>query len=150
MPDPLFLPMPSEGNPQKYALVHRVATLQQVALFEGVPKRHLRQVAKLTRIEQFDTDQELLSEGQPSTVAFVLIAGRAVVHKNGRKIAELGPGDIAGELGLLLDRPRVATVRSKGPVECLALDRRALKAAVEESPGLGWHLLQTVAQRLSD
>ena len=150
MSDPIYMQMSRSGDPQKLAQAHRVALLQEIPLFDGVSKRHLRHLAKLTRIEQFGADQDLLVEGQASTVAFVLIAGTVVVRRKGRKIAELGPGQVVGELGLLLERPRAATVRSITPVECLALDRRALKAAVVELPRLGWDLLETVATRLSD
>jgi CRP/FNR family cyclic AMP-dependent transcriptional regulator len=150
MADPIYLYTKRRGDPQKLAQSHRVEILQQLPLFDGVAKRHIRHFARLTRIEQFGTDQDLLKEGEPSTVAFALLAGTAVVRKKGRKVAELGPGDLAGELGLLLERPRASTVRSTSPVECLALDRRALKAAVVEFPEFGWRLLETVAQRLSE
>ena len=78
----------------------------------------------------------------------MIVAGSAQVRRNGRKIAELGRGDIVGELGLLLNRPRNATVKATSSVECLALDQAALKATVSEFPALGWRLLQTVAARL--
>lgn len=137
---------PSAG---RLALAERVALLETVEFFEGAAKKHLRQIARPARLEQFDTDQELMSEGQPSTTAFVIVAGSAEVRRKGRKVAAVGRGDIVGELGLLLDRPRNATVRSTSPLQCLALDRAALKATVTEYPAFGWHLLQTIAARLS-
>ena len=70
-----------------------------------------------------------------------------VIGRNGRT-AQVGPGDVVGELGLLLDRARNATVRARTPLECLALGRDDLKAAVMASPELGWTLLCTVAERL--
>ena len=149
MPGPVFdtpLPMKSAG---KLALARRVEILEDVPLFAGVSKRHLRHLAKLSRVEVFEADQDMVTEGQPSTAAFVIVAGSAVVRRKGRKVAEVTANDLVGELGLLIDRPRHATVRTTTPVEAIALDRKGLKAAVEEFPALGWHLLETVADRLS-
>ncbi|MEM9465758.1 MAG: cyclic nucleotide-binding domain-containing protein [Actinomycetota bacterium] len=147
---PQYIPSPSgSADRRKVAQAERMEILGRLPLFDGAAKRHLRAIARATRLEQFDPDQDLLVEGQPSTSAFVIVAGRAAVRRGGRKVAEVGPGDIVGELGLLTDRPRNATVRTTGPMECLALDRAGLQAAVMEHPALGWHLLGTVADRLS-
>ena len=146
-----MFPDTSRGpSARKLAQADRVAILQRVPLFASVPKRHIKQIARLTRLEQFEPDQDLITQGQPSKAAFILTAGKAGVHRRGHRTVEVGPGDIVGELGLLLDRPRLATVRSLTPIECLALDRNGLKSCVTDLPGLGWYLLQTVAERLSN
>ena len=80
----------------------------------------------------------------------MIVAGHAVVRRNGRKIAERGPGDIVGELGLLLHRDHIATVTASTPLEVPVLPHRALRDAVDEVPGLGWKLLQTVANRTAE
>ena len=147
---PTFIPSPSPGVDQrKLAQAARIEILGRLPLFAGAAKRHLRGIARVTRLEQFEADQDLLVEGQPSASALIVVAGRGVVRRNGRKIAEVGPGDIIGELGLLTDQPRSATVRTTGPMECLVLDRQGLQAAVMDHPALGWQLLGTVADRLS-
>lgn len=149
VPGPVYdtpLPRKSAG---KLALARRVEILEKVPLFAGVPKRHLRHLAKLARVETFEADQDMVTEGQPSTAAFVIVAGNAVVRRKGRKLADVAKNDLVGELGLLTERNRNASVRTTTPVEAIALDRQGLKAAVEEFPALGWHLLETVADRLS-
>ena len=149
MTGPIFPDTRRATSPNKLALAERMRLLQAVPLFDGAAKRHVRHVARLARLERFEADQDVLTEGQPSTAAFVIIGGEAVVRRKGRKIADVGQGDIVGELGLLLDRPRNASVRTLTPLDCLALDRSTLKATVEEFPKFGWHLLQTVAARLA-
>lgn len=79
----------------------------------------------------------------------MIVAGHALVRRNGRKVAELGPGDIVGELGLLLHRDHIATATASTPLEVLVLPQRALRDAVDEIPGLGWKLLQTFADRIA-
>ena len=124
--------------------------LAMLPLFAGCSKRELRHLARSTRLELLEPDTSLFTVGQPSREAFIIIAGHAVVRHNGRKIAELGPGDIVGELGLLLHRDHVATATATTSMEVLALPQTALREAVDEVPGLGWKLLQTVADRLGE
>ena len=126
----------------------RVRLLQASPLFHGCSKRQLKAVAKLTRVVLIGPGEALISTGAPSTDAYVITAGSAEVQRRGGKGAALGPGDVVGELGLLLERPRNATVRATTPLEALALNRADPRAAVMASPELGWTLLQTVAERL--
>ena len=149
MPGPIYdTPVPAKSA-AKVALARRTELLGSVPLFAGVSKRHLRSLAKRTRLEVFEAGQDMVTQGEPSTAAFIVVAGSAVVRRNGRKVADIAGNDLAGELGLLIDRPRNASVRTTTPVEAIALDRKAQKAAIEEYPTLGWHLLETVADRLS-
>lgn len=126
----------------------RVRLLSASALFRACSKRQLRSLAKVTRVVQIEPGEVLVTAGAPSTDAYLITAGSATVKARNGRSATLGPGDVVGELGLLLDRPRNATVRANTPLEVLALSRNDLKVAVEASPELGWSLLQTVAERL--
>ena len=146
------MPFPDASRPTRseLRLAERIDHLGRVPMFEGCPKRHLRHIARLSSHRVIEAEQNLVTEGDPSNAAFLLIAGRAAVHRDGQTIAELGPGDFAGELGLILNRPRRATVRTLTPVEYLRLDRRSLRQAIDEYPRLAWHLLETVTSRLAD
>lgn len=128
----------------------QVEHLAGLELFAACSKRELRHLARSTRLELHEPDDVLFAAGQPSREAFVVVAGHAVVRRNGRKLAELGPGDIVGELGLLLQRDHVATVTATTPLEVLVLPQRALREALDELPGLGWKLLRTVADRMAE
>lgn len=127
----------------------RIRCLQGVPLFENCSKRDLRKLASGTRFEQIEAGHILLAEGSPSSDLYLLIAGTVSVRRNGRRIATLGPGDAVGELGVILDQARNATVKAETPVEMLVLDRPALRRALDDVPGLGWKLLKSVAERLS-
>lgn len=145
---PYDTPLPAKPA-GKVALARRAELLAAVPLFAGAPKRHVRHLARLTRIERFEAGQDMVTEGEPSTAAFLIVAGQASVRRNGRKVADVAANDLVGELGLLTDRPRNATVRTTTPVEAIALDRAGLRSAVHEFPSLGWHLVGTVAERLT-
>lgn len=124
--------------------------LSRVPLLAGCSKRELRRLAQASRLELLEAGQVLIDEGQQPFEAYVIVAGRATVRRKGRKIAEVGVGDVVGELGLILDRPRQARVVADTPLEVLVLERRALRTAVHEVPGLGWKLLETVVDRMAE
>ena len=145
-------PFPDEGrrpSARKLARATEVAHLAELPLFAKCSKKDLRHLASATRLELFEPDQVLFSEGRPSREAFVIVAGRVVVRRNGRKIAELGAGEFVGELGLLLHRDHSATAVAATSTEVLVLPQVALKEAIDEVPGLGWKLLQTFADRVA-
>jgi CRP-like cAMP-binding protein len=91
----------------------------------------------------------VVEQGQSATAAYLIIAGRLEVRRDDEVIAAIGPGEVVGELGLLLGRDHSATVTALTPVEIVALSRAAFKEAVDNVPGLGWNLLRTVAERLA-
>jgi CRP-like cAMP-binding protein len=126
----------------------QVDHLAGLNLFAECSKRELRHLARLTHLELLEPDAVLFAAGRPSREAFVIVAGHAVVRRRGRKVAELGPGDIVGELGLLLHRDHVATATATTSLEVLVLPQGALRQAIDDVPGLGWKLVQTVAERM--
>lgn len=127
----------------------RIDHLSDVPLFAGCSKRQLRHLAAATHHRQLEVGQELVAEGTSSREAYVIVAGHAVARRRGRKIGDLGPGSFVGELGLLLGRAHAATVVTTSPVEVLVLDQSTLRQALDEVPGLGWALVQTIAGRVT-
>ena len=126
----------------------RVAQLSKVPLFANCSKRDLARLLSLARTESVEAGQTLFVEGAPSANLYLILTGSAVVRKNGRRVALLGPGEVVGELSVILGTPRTATVEAETPLEWLVLDRASLRKAFDEVPGLGWNVLQSVAARL--
>lgn len=126
----------------------RVAQLSEVPLFANCSKRELSRLLSRVRTESVDAGHTLFVEGAPSSNLYVILSGSAVVRRNGRRIARVGPGDVVGELSVILGGPRTATVEADTPIEWLVLDRESLREAIDEVPGLGWNVLQSVAARL--
>src|SRR3970282_2556688 len=95
--------------------------LKRVPLFSGCSKKDLGPLA--LRADEIDLrDGHVLTrEGRPGREFFVLIEGTARVTRNGRKLADLGAGDWFGEIALLTDTPRSATVTATSPVRILVI-----------------------------
>ena len=80
---------------------------------------------------------------------FVLIAGKARVSKKDKKIAEIGSGDWFGEIALLTDSPRTATVTATSPVDVLVITDRRFREVVETMPSIALKVLACVGDRLA-
>jgi CRP-like cAMP-binding protein len=128
----------------------RTDQLGCVPLFANCSRRELSRLASRARVETVDAGHRLLSEGAPSPHLYVMLAGEASVSRAGEEIARLGPGDVVGELGVLLDRERTATVTAETPIDWLVLDRDSLQNAIGDIPGLAWAVITALAARLED
>ena len=127
--------------------------LEQIAavtFFNGCTKKELERVAQLTTPVIVKAGSTFITEGSVGREMMVISDGSATVRRSGRKVATLGSGAVVGELALILDRPRNASVTADVDTELLVLDRRAFNGLLDEVPGLAKKLLLTMATRLAD
>lgn len=94
--------------------------------------------------------RHLCEQGSIGREAFVIVDGTAEVRRNGRKVAELKPGDCFGELALLDHGPRTATVTATTDLKVLVLGAREFAAVVDEVPPIAHKLLRSLAGRIRD
>jgi CRP-like cAMP-binding protein len=127
-----------------------VQVLERVALLDGIRGRELRRLAQLFRERSFAEGAAVTAEGEPGIGFFVITEGSAEVSVRGERRAALGPGDSFGEMALIDDGPRTATVVAATDLRCLALSAWDFKPFVEEHPTVAWTLLQTLARRIRD
>ena len=93
---------PADGErwPQRRAaqIEEQSDLLGRVPLFEDLPKRHLREIAKVSAARRFAAGDELVKEGSAGSVCFLIVEGSAKVVRRGRTVKELGPGEFFGEM----------------------------------------------------
>lgn len=87
-------------------------------------------------------------QGQHGLEAFIIVDGRARVERDGRVIAQVGPGDVLGELSVIDGKPRTATVIAETPMTLMVIRRRDFRSLRETVPGLQEKLLATLCERL--
>lgn len=124
--------------------------LREVPLFSKLTKKELNEIATLSTELTFDDGKELMAEGQRASSFIIIVEGNARVLKHGEEVAVLGPGDFAGELALLQDRTRNATVVASGPLTALIIDRRGFLTLLDDIPSVTKKMLFAVVERLSD
>jgi len=124
--------------------------LRKVPLFEGISNADLQRIAESAKERRFEAGAPIVSAGEPGHGFYLIINGRVEVKRGDRTIATLGPGDYFGELALIRETPRNATVVAKDPTTCLALARWDFKGIVVANPSIAIRILETVASRIQD
>jgi CRP-like cAMP-binding protein len=119
-------------------------------LFSLCTRKELKLVAKLAKTRTVRAGTTLVTEGERGDTMFVLLSGGATVHKAGRKIADLGPGEVVGELAVLAKAPRNATVKTSRDSEVATIGRRELFRLIDDAPGFSRKLLESLANRVRD
>lgn len=125
-----------------------VEHLRRVALFAGLTKKELEQVASAGSEVDVAAGKVLMEQGHSGSDAFIVLKGTFVVRRNGRKVAELNAGDIAGELALLDDGPRSATVECISDGSVLVIESGQFRAVLDDIPTLTHKLLAAMAGRI--
>jgi CRP-like cAMP-binding protein len=123
----------------------RAATedLQRVPLFADLDARQLRKLAELFRERTVRAGTRIVQEGTMSGVGFFVVAeGEAAVSVNGEQLATLGPGDHFGEVALVTESERTATVTAKTELRCLEIPFWDFRDFAYKNPDVTWKLLQ--------
>lgn len=124
--------------------------LARIPLFSACSKRDLRLIAKTLTEINVDAGEVLMREGDRASSFLVVVDGNLVVDKRGQNVASVGPGDVVGEMAILMDRPRTATVTAATPALVLVGERRSFSVLLDEVPGLAKKVLRSLAQRVAD
>ena len=127
----------------------KVELIGKVPLFEQCSKRELEEVAKIADEIDLDAAKPLMREGDPGREFFVLLEGTAEVTRDGEQINTLGPGDFFGEIALISQGPRTATVTTTSPVRALVITERSFRRLVEQSPEIERKVLAAAVDRLN-
>lgn len=125
-----------------------VPVLEDVPLFAGVPRRHLKRVAELAKPKRFAAGTTIVRSGDPGNAFYVLVDGAARVTPPKGRAIKLGPGDSFGEMALLDGSPRSADVTATEDVLALAIGSAAFEKLLRREPQLAIALLRTLAGRL--
>jgi CRP-like cAMP-binding protein len=136
----------SAGRPTSRALA--AARLANTWVFANLSQRELRDVVRRSDRRTVRDGHVVVSEGAPGDDFYVLLAGSARVHRNGREVTRLGPGAAFGELALLDAGPRTATVTADGQSELLVLRRREFVRLLDDMPSFARKMLAALAHRL--
>ncbi|HEY5250442.1 MAG TPA: cyclic nucleotide-binding domain-containing protein [Acidimicrobiales bacterium] len=124
--------------------------LKGVQMFSACTEKELAQIARACDELTVEPGAVVVEEGAAGEGFYLVGTGEAEVVRGGQAVATLGPGQYFGELSLLDDAPRNATVTAKTPMTLIRLRRREFSAVLDSWPGVAHKLLEQMARRLRE
>jgi CRP-like cAMP-binding protein len=127
----------------------KVELIKGVPLFSHCSKKELGMVAQIADEIDLPEGKTLMREGDRGREFFVLVEGEADVRKGDRKLSTLGGGDFFGEIALVSQRPRTATVTTTSPVRALVVTEQSFRSLIDRAPDVQRKVLQALADRVA-
>ncbi len=129
--------------------------LRRVWLFEGLTEDQLNSLSPFTYRKKFGPGELIVEEGHTGNGLYLNVSGNVEAIKGlgtegQQTVNKLGAGEVFGEMALLGEWPRTASVRAVDNVECLGIDRWVFLAQLERQPQVGIKMLHILAQKLRD
>lgn len=124
-----------------------VETLRMVPLFANLDDKDLDQLSRQMHERRFPEGAEVTTEGATGAGFFVIVEGNADVSVGGEHRTTLGPGDHFGEVALIDDGVRSASIMAATDLLCYGLTPWEFRPFVEDHPQVAWALLETLARR---
>jgi CRP/FNR family transcriptional regulator, cyclic AMP receptor protein len=128
----------------------KVQALKAAPLFEGLSRKELVQLARVSDDLEVEPGRVLCKEGETGREFFVIVDGKVKVTRKGRSVATRRSGDFVGEIALLEEMPRTATVTAETPVRLFVLTRKDFRHLLDENPGVERKVLRALARRLAE
>ena len=127
---------------------HKIELLKGVPLFAGCSKKELQLIAAVADELDFKQGRTLIREGASGREFFVLVDGTAEITRDGKRIDVAGAGDFFGEMALLSEQPRNATVTTTSQVDLLVITAQSFRRLVESNPLIALKVMRAVAERV--
>ncbi len=128
--------------------------LAKMPLFRPLSDRELLRVLQVTHVVPYQDGSTVMKEGETGDELFIVLSGRVKIVRGGSVIATLSPGAHVGEMALVRNQPRSATVVSDGPSELMVIRRREFFELLRNEQGLAvkllWQFLGVLADRLAE
>lgn len=121
--------------------------LESIPLFRGLSEDELDAVARTATQLDYEAGKVLMREGGVAHEMFVVVDGRLSVTRDGEQIAEIGPGEFAGEMALLTHHHRNSTVTAATDISVIHIDGRAFSSLLHDVPRIAVKMLPVIAER---
>src|SRR5919106_5501404 len=128
----------------------RIDLLRRVPLFSDLERRELQEIAGSLKDRTFREGETVAQEGQGAVGFFVIEDGDARVSVRGEDRGRLGPGDYFGEIALIAETERTATIIAETELRCLGMTFWDFRPFVEGNGSVAWKMLQVLAKKLRD
>ncbi|MBI5948302.1 MAG: cyclic nucleotide-binding domain-containing protein [Chloroflexi bacterium] len=128
----------------------KVEELNRVPLFRDIPDKSVERIAEAAVPVSYGPDEVVFRQGDPGLGVFVILEGRVRVSLDGKEAAQLPAGGFFGEMSVLDDFPRSATVTAMEDTHCLEVKRADFLRELERQPDIAFELLAVLSRRVRD
>jgi CRP/FNR family transcriptional regulator len=128
----------------------RLERLGKVRLFSDLSGNDLRQIVDASGMQTYDEGETIIKQGDSGVGFQLILEGEAKVVRNGRTLAKLGPDDFFGEMALIDEGPRSASIVAAAPLTTLNIASWDFRPLVKRRPEMAWKLLVHLTQRLRE
>lgn len=132
----------------------KLETLKKIPLFRYLTYQELVKVLNITYLESFEAGALILKEGDTGEELYIVLAGKVTVSRGGQEIVDLHPGVHFGEMALVDQSPRSATITAKESTRLLVVQRRSFYTLIRKEPVLAvkllWSFVQVLSRRLRE
>lgn len=135
-------------RPMPISTDEKAAALARVPLFTGISDESMARLASVAGVQEFEDGQFIVRQGQVGTGLYVILRGAVRVIRGSTELARLAETDFFGELAVIDQQPRLASVQADGEVVCLALASWDLLQLVESDSALALNLIRGLASRI--
>ena len=125
-----------------------VDVIERIPFFDGLSSRDVEGVAAMFKERRFAAGETVTKEGAGGAAFFVVESGEATVTLGGREVGRLSAGDYFGEVALIDDGARTATITATTELVCQGLTYWEFRPLVQQNATIAWNLLRTLAHRL--
>jgi CRP-like cAMP-binding protein len=128
--------------------VSHAAFLARVPIFANCTGEEIAAIDAVTQEQSFQPGQIIVSQGTPGQAFYTVLGGRVELIRDNKSMGALKAGDFFGEMSLLDNAPRSATVRAIEPTTCIMLSSWDFKRLLEQHPSIAIKLLEVLSRRL--
>jgi CRP/FNR family transcriptional regulator, cyclic AMP receptor protein len=128
----------------------KVQALKGAPLFDSLSRKDLTHLARVSEDLEVEPGKVLCNEGEIGQEFFVIVDGKVKVTRKGRRVATRSSGQFVGEIALLEDVPRTATVTAETPVRLFVLTRKDFRHLLDTNPSVERKVLRALARRLAE
>ena len=128
----------------------KLELLASVRLFGKCGSKEIQRLGELSDVIDLPAGRVLMRQGETGQEMMIIVEGRAAIEKDGQTIAERGPGDVVGEMALLTEMSRRATVTLMTDARLLVVGHREFHALMDEMPTVRAQVMEALALALMD
>jgi CRP-like cAMP-binding protein len=122
--------------------------LAKVPLFSNCTPEEMAAIAQAAQESDYEAGQLIITQGTPGQAFYMIVSGKVEILRDAKSLGAYGPGDFFGDMSLLDNAPRSATIRAIEPTRCIMLSSWDFRSLLEKTPSIAIKLLEVLSRRL--